>query len=122
MGDEDSNVEIITIGGDDYIGNITISDYYDYAASGFASDANYPPFDLGSISLDGIDWATYNTLGVASNNITLTVGGEEMIRVSKDGFYVRGVKVEADEKEAKHVYEAFKQWMTWAVLNGELKN
>ena len=122
MGDEDSNVEIITIGGDDYISNITISNYYDYAASGVALDTNYPTFDLGSINLDGIDWATYNIPGIASNNITLTGGGEEMIRVAKDGFYVRGVKVEADEKEAKHVYEAFKQWMTWAVLNGELKN
>ena len=27
-----------------------------------------------------------------------------------------------DEKEAKAVYEAFKQWMTYAILNGEINN
>jgi len=42
--------------------------------------------------------------------------------VAKDGFYVRGVKVEADAKEAKAVYEAFKSWMTYAILNGEINN
>lgn len=43
-------------------------------------------------------------------------GGDEMIKVTKDGFYVRGVKVPADEKEAEAVYNAFKQWLTWAQL------
>jgi hypothetical protein len=61
-----------------------------------------------------------NRLG--ANDISLTAAGNEMLRVAKDGFYVRGVRVEADEKEAKAVYEAFKSWMTYAILNGEINN
>lgn len=66
------------------------------------------------------DWYSDNRLG--ANDINLTAGGEEMLRVAQDGFYVRGVRVEANEKEAKAVYEAFKSWMTWAILNGEINN
>lgn len=66
------------------------------------------------------DWYSDGRLG--ANDINLTAGGDEMLRVAKDGFYVRGVKVEADEKEAKAVYEAFKSWMTYAILNGEINN
>lgn len=43
-------------------------------------------------------------------------GNDEMIRVTKDGFWVRGVKVAQDDKEAETVYNAFKQWMAWAAL------
>ena len=43
-------------------------------------------------------------------------GGDEMIKVTKDGFYVRGKKVEQDDKEAEIVYNAFKQWLSWAQL------
>jgi len=43
-------------------------------------------------------------------------GADEMIRVTKDGFWVRGVKVPQDDKEAETVYNAFKQWMAWAAL------
>jgi hypothetical protein len=50
------------------------------------------------------------------NNICLTAGSEEMLKVAEDGFYVRGVKVEQGPKEAEQVYEAFKQWLTWASL------
>lgn len=42
---------------------------------------------------------------------------QEMLRISKDGFYVRGVKVEQDDREAELVYNNFKQWLTWAQLN-----
>ena len=69
--------------------------------------------DLGNIDYD-------HRLG--TDNISLTAAGEEMLRVAKDGFYVRGVRVYADEKEAKHVYEAFKSWMTYAILNSEINN
>jgi hypothetical protein len=51
--------------------------------------------------------------------ITFRTGGtdsDEMIRVDKDGFYIRGVKVPADEREAETVYNAFKQWLVWANL------
>jgi len=50
-------------------------------------------------------------------NITLTAGINEMLRVAEDGFYVRGVKVPADDKEAETVYNAFKQFLVWAELN-----
>ncbi len=51
------------------------------------------------------------------NSLTMHTGGTEMIRISPDGFYVRGIKVPADEKEALTVYNAFKQFLTWAELN-----
>lgn len=50
------------------------------------------------------------------SSIQLNAGAEEMIRVAADGFYVRGVRVPADEKEAETVYNAFKQWLAWANL------
>jgi hypothetical protein len=53
------------------------------------------------------------------NAITCMAGGAEMLKVSDKGFWVRGVKVEQDEQEAKKVYEAFKAWMMWAQLNRE---
>jgi hypothetical protein len=43
-------------------------------------------------------------------------GNDEMLKITQDGFYVRGVRVPADEKEAQAVYEAFKAWLTWANL------
>lgn len=51
--------------------------------------------------------------------ITLMTGGQnsdEMIRIDQTGFYVRGKKVEQDDKEAEIVYNAFKQWLAWAQL------
>ena len=51
-----------------------------------------------------------------ANSIKLNAGGSDMIKVTKDGFYVRGVKVPADEKEALAVYNAFKEWLTWSQL------
>ena len=52
-----------------------------------------------------------------SNTITCLAGGAEMLRVSPDGFWVRGVRVEQDDTEAEIVYNAFKAWMAWAQLN-----
>jgi len=43
-------------------------------------------------------------------------GSDEMLKVTKDGFFVRGKKVEQDDKEAEVVYNAFKQWLSWAQL------
>lgn len=40
-----------------------------------------------------------------------------MLKVGKDGFWVRGVKVEQDDKEAEKVYNAFRQWIVWSELN-----
>ena len=50
------------------------------------------------------------------DTITMNSGSSEMIRVAKDGFYVRGVKVPADDKEALAVYNAFKEWLVWSQL------
>ena len=80
------------------------------------------PLDM-NIDLSGINIGPYypdSSLG--ANDIKLTGGGEEMLRISQDGFYVNGVKVKQGKREAKAVYEAFKKWMTYAILNGELNN
>lgn len=53
------------------------------------------------------------------NNIVLNAGSDEMIKVTKDGFYVRGVKVEQGPEEAEQVYAAFKEWLSWASLTRE---
>jgi hypothetical protein len=52
-----------------------------------------------------------------ANTITCLAGGEEMLRVGPDGFWVRGVKVEQNDQEAKIVYNAMKEFLTWTQLN-----
>jgi len=42
---------------------------------------------------------------------------DEMLRITQEGFYVRGIKVPQDEREAESVYKTFHQWLTWATLN-----
>ena len=53
------------------------------------------------------------------SNVTFHAGpgSMEMLKVGKDGFWVRGVKVEQDDTEAEKVYNAFRAWMVWAELN-----
>ena len=51
------------------------------------------------------------------NNIIMMTKGVEMLKVTEDGFYVRGVKVPADEKEAASVYKAFKEFLVWSRLH-----
>jgi hypothetical protein len=70
------------------------------------------------------NWATndstsYNFHEPKSNNIVCNVGSTEMLRVAEDGFYVRGVRVEADDKEAATVYNAFKEFLVWGRLSRE---
>jgi hypothetical protein len=97
----------------DNVGNITID----------TSDTNTEQWDDWIQQYtDELDIDDYSDSRLGANDISLTAAGNEMLRVAKDGFYVRGVKVEADAKEAKAVYEAFKQWMTYAILNGEINN
>lgn len=51
-------------------------------------------------------------------NVTFNIGdSDELLRIAKDGFYVRGVKIEQDAEEAEKVYNAFHQWLTWTTLN-----
>lgn len=49
--------------------------------------------------------------------VIFSTATSEMLRVERDGFYVRGVKIKQDETEAEKVYNAFHQWLTWATLN-----
>ena len=55
----------------------------------------------------------------SQSSITFNAGfpNAEMLKIGKDGFWVRGVKVEQDDKEAEKVYNAFRAWMVWAELN-----
>jgi hypothetical protein len=67
------------------------------------------------------EWAEafYTDKHIEPNNVVFHSGpgkDNEMLRVSPDGFYVRGVKVSTDAKEAEQVYTAFKQWLTWNTL------
>ena len=50
------------------------------------------------------------------DSITMSSGNTEMLRIAEDGFYVRGVRVPADKKEARIVYEAFKAFLAWNEL------
>lgn len=50
------------------------------------------------------------------NNIIFHSGLNETLKITEDGFYVRGVKVEADEKEAVAVYKAFKEFLVYHAL------
>ena len=51
-----------------------------------------------------------------ANTIVLNAGADEMLKITDKGFWVRGVQVPQDEREAKLVYDAFREWMTWASL------
>ena len=61
------------------------------------------------------------TNSIDNGNITFNSTTSEMLRVAKDGFYVRGKRVNQDDKEAEIVYNAFSQWLTWATLNRDFK-
>ena len=82
--------------------------------------ANYVGFkahEVGSVIPEAVVDTEYKFHNATPNNIVMYAGGTEMLKVSDDGFYVRGVKVPADDKEAEIVYNAFKQFLTWAELN-----
>jgi len=54
-----------------------------------------------------------------TNNIVFYAGGEEpneMLKITRTGFYVRGILVEQDDKEAEIVYNAFKEFLTYHAL------
>lgn len=80
-----------------------------------AVSLNYPTRTYGSVDNNiSIDTSYSDRM---RDNISLYAGGTEILRVAKDGFYVRGERVPADEKEAETVYNAFKQFLVWAELN-----
>ena len=51
-----------------------------------------------------------------SNAVTFFCSGDEMLRCSDKGFWVRGKKVKQSDKEAEQVYNSFKEWLTWQHL------
>jgi hypothetical protein len=61
------------------------------------------------------------TAETEESTITFTGGTSEMLRISKDGFYIRGKRVPQDDNEAENVYNTFHQWLTWATLNRDYK-
>jgi hypothetical protein len=80
---------------------------------------------MSSYNFDAVQAATDNWVSKSDykfhetepNNIAMFTNGAEMIRVTQDGFWVRGVKIEQDEREAETVYNAFKSFLMWAELN-----
>ena len=50
------------------------------------------------------------------SNITFYGGKNEILRITEDGFYVRGSQVPADEAEAAAVYKAFKEFLVHHAL------
>ena len=69
--------------------------------------------------LDSNNLTVKDTYSKDSGNIVFNTGSSEMMRITEDGFWVRGVKVEQGAKEASTVYNVFRQWLTWAQLNKE---
>jgi hypothetical protein len=54
---------------------------------------------------------------VETNTINFRTSSETTIlKITDEGFWVRGVKVPQDEQEAKTVYKAFRQFMVEAEL------
>jgi hypothetical protein len=53
------------------------------------------------------------------SNITFHGGSSEILKITEDGFYVRGQKVPVDDKEAEAVYKAFKQFLVHHALTKE---
>lgn len=48
--------------------------------------------------------------------IKMLLEEQEWIKISEQGFWVRGVKIEQGPKEAIQVYEAFKEFLVWSTL------
>jgi hypothetical protein len=63
------------------------------------------------------NWSVSSNVPVSTDTISMIAGGTEMLKVTPDGFYVRGVRVPADEKEAEKVYKGFKQFLVWSELH-----
>jgi hypothetical protein len=50
------------------------------------------------------------------NAVTFFCSGDEMLRCSDKGFWVRGKKIKQDDREAETVYNSFKEWLAWQQL------
>lgn len=74
--------------------------------------------DMDTVTSPGKTY-TFHGQGGETNTTTFKCGEEVMLKFSDKGFWVRGEKVEQDDKEAEVVYNAFRAWLTWAQLNGQ---
>ena len=54
-----------------------------------------------------------NKSALKPNNLTMIVNDTEWIKISDEGFWVRGEKVEQGPEEARVVYEAFREFLMW---------
>ena len=55
--------------------------------------------------------------GETPNTATFFCGGVETLRISDKGFWVRGKKIRQSDKEARAVYNSFKEWLTWQQIS-----
>ena len=56
----------------------------------------------------------YDDDGIEKNAITFRIEANdppEVLKITPQGFWVRGVKVKQDENEAQVVYEGIKAWL-----------
>jgi hypothetical protein len=51
------------------------------------------------------------------NAVTFFSAGVEVLKCSHKGFWVRGQLVDQDDKEARIVYNSFKEWLAWQQLS-----
>ena len=55
---------------------------------------------------------------VVENSVNFMLdNNEEIMSIRQDGFYVRGIKLEQDEDEAKKVYDTFCEWLSKQNIN-----
>lgn len=82
-------------------------------------DVGFTAQEVSTVLPGSVAYIDTEAIEQARNTITFNSGNPstEMLRVSDKGFWVRGVKVEQDDKEAERVYNAFKQFLVWAELN-----
>lgn len=59
---------------------------------------------------------TFRDPATESNSIIFNTGTEEHLKVARDGFYVRGKKVNQDDREAEIVYNAFREFLIYHAL------
>jgi len=87
-------------------------------------DMTYPNGTVGSFKIQSPNLVAdktglYQILNTDEyqNSVAFHAGGAEMLRLSPDGFYVRGQLVDQDDKEAQTVYNSFTQWLAWQQLS-----
>ena len=59
---------------------------------------------------------------IPKSSISCVIDDIEMLNIDITGFWVRGVKVEQNEKEAVTVYKAFKEFLVWGALSKRENN